>query len=163
MIWNRFRDFCTFTFCIAQSGNWVDASRSELPPGSPRHPEALVPSAPLIPSITHPGAPSLVMEAPSTGMVPLVLNPFYPIHPGAVLPHHFFPSEVCSAACSRHTSCQHPFPLGCAWLGTATDARLCCPWHGDHPCQNWLRRQLLLNAQRDNLGFYFPPSFSSWL
>lgn len=47
MIWNRFMDFCTFTFSIAQSGNWVDASRSELPPGSPRHPGGPGPFSPF--------------------------------------------------------------------------------------------------------------------
>lgn len=97
------------------------------------------PSAPLIPSITHPGAQSLAMEAPNMRMVPLllVLNPFCPIPPEVVFPPHFSLLEACSEACSSHAGCQHPFPLGCAWLD-ARDAHLCCPWHGDHPWQLWL-------------------------
>lgn len=128
--------------------------------------EPQVPPAPLIPSITHPGAQSLAMEAPNIREAQplLVLNPFCPVHPEAVFPHHFFLLEVCSEACSRQAGWQHPFPLGCAWLEPGHSHR--CPFvlpMAQGPPLAALDPRLwcqtsLLNAQHDNLGFYFSPT-----
>lgn len=125
------------------------------------------PSAPLIPSTTYPGAQSLAMATPNirTGPLLLVLNPFCPIPPEVVFPHHFFLSEVCSEACSRHTGCHCPFPSGCAWLepGHSHRCPFVLPMAWGPPLAALAPRlqcqTLLLNAQHDNWGFYISLTF----
>ena len=144
----------------------------QLPPGSPSRAGAHGPFSPFNSQHRSPwGATpgdggSLPWRDPTLGWQQLVVrNPFCPIHPEAAFPHHFFPLDVCSEACSRHAGHQQPVPFGGACLEPRhiyryafvflqlADGTEATP--GSALAHRGRCKTLLLNARHDNL-FFFP-------